>query len=296
MNRSDAAMFLKDVLPCYLTAEDTTEYDYVVEAINTAIKALEQPEPCNLPQLDATCDDEGDILIKGVKFPKGCVYEGKDGKTEYCFLCNHADVPFCMYLEWEPEAAIGIDERPCYCPLKEQEPCEDTVSRKLYEQIKWERALAVDQLADLGYGFGEKKRDSDDAVPRKYILDLLAEYIEEYSELDLNGLHDLKWCAMKEAESVVENAPSVMPKPQWIPCSERLPEKSGLYLTWMRFPYEEEPTWTIENYDADVEAFGEWRERYHPETLGYLDSEFEEIENVTAWMPLPEPYREDHKE
>ena len=91
----------------------------------------------------------------------------------------------------------------------------------------------------------------------------------------------------------LEQMPSAQQKSQWIPCSERLPEKSGLYLTWMRFPYEEEPIWTIENYDADVEAFGEWRERYHPETLGYLDSEFEEFKDVTAWMPLPEPYRED---
>ena len=88
----------------------------------------------------------------------------------------------------------------------------------------------------------------------------------------------------------LEDLPTVEPE-RWIPCSERLPEKSGLYLTWMRWPYEEEPTHTIINYDADVEAFGEWRERYHPETLGYLDSEFEEIENVAAWMPLPDPYR-----
>lgn len=79
----------------------------------------------------------------------------------------------------------------------------------------------------------------------------------------------------------------------WIPCSERLPEKSGLYLTWTKFPYEEEPSWLIINYDADCESFGEWKEHYHPDTLGYLDSEFNEFENVFAWMPLPEPYREE---
>ncbi len=51
-----------------------------------------------------------------IDMPLGCIYEGKNGKTEYCPLCNHDDVPFCQFLE-DDEAAIGIDERPCYCPL-----------------------------------------------------------------------------------------------------------------------------------------------------------------------------------
>jgi hypothetical protein len=90
----------------------------------------------------------------------------------------------------------------------------------------------------------------------------------------------------------IKALPSAQPD-HWVPCSERLPEKSGLYLTWTKFPYEEEPSWLIINYDADCESFGEWEEHYHPDTLGYLDSEFNEFENVFAWMPLPEPYREE---
>lgn len=31
----------------------------------------------------------------------------------------------------------------------------DTVSRKLFDQIKWERDLAIQQLKELGYGLGE---------------------------------------------------------------------------------------------------------------------------------------------
>ena len=110
-----------------IAVADSSDYvglsvDDVKKVTDEVVKGLKrlpsvQPEPRWIP-----CGDS--ILIKGVKMPKGCVYEGENGKTEYCFLCNHADVPFCMYLEWEPEAAIGIDERPCYCPLKEQEPCE----------------------------------------------------------------------------------------------------------------------------------------------------------------------------
>lgn len=32
----------------------------------------------------------------------------------------------------------------------------DVVSRKTFEQIKWERYIAVEQLKELGYGLGEK--------------------------------------------------------------------------------------------------------------------------------------------
>ena len=38
----------------------------------------------------------------------------------------------------------------------------------------------------------------------------IKEYIEEYGELDENGYHNLKWCAMKEAEAKIENAPTVI--------------------------------------------------------------------------------------
>ena len=78
---------------------------------------------------------------------------------------------------------------------------------------------------------------------------------------------------------------------RWIPCSERLPKRNGEYLVWMQRPFDEEPTVSIINYDADCEMFGDWREYYHPITLGYLDSDFDEIKGVIAWMPLPEPYK-----
>lgn len=63
-----------------------------------------------------------------INMPIGCIYEGDNGKTEYCPLCNHDDVPYCQYLD-DDEAALGIDERPCYCPLYKSEtqwiPCSE---------------------------------------------------------------------------------------------------------------------------------------------------------------------------
>lgn len=37
------------------------------------------------------------------------------------------------------------------------------------------------------------------------------EYIEEYAGVDEDGMHDLKWCAMKEAEMAIDNAPTIIP-------------------------------------------------------------------------------------
>ena len=49
--------------------------------------------------------------------PLGCIYESQDGSTKYCPMLNHDDVPYCQWFEDNPEAAIGIDERPVYCPI-----------------------------------------------------------------------------------------------------------------------------------------------------------------------------------
>ena len=71
------------------------------------------------------------VLIKYMAMPKGCIYANDKDQTEYCPLLNHNDVPFCQYIENEPESAIGIDERPVYCPLSDvPEPCQDTISRQ----------------------------------------------------------------------------------------------------------------------------------------------------------------------
>ena len=71
------------------------------------------------------------VLIKHMAMPKGCIYANDKDQTEYCPLLNHDDVPFCQYIENEPEIAIGIDERPVYCPLSDvPEPCQDTIYRQ----------------------------------------------------------------------------------------------------------------------------------------------------------------------
>lgn len=68
-------------------------------------------------------------------------------------------------------------------------------------------------------------------------------------------------------------------QPVWIPVSERLPEESGSYLTWVR--YDNEEFMSIEDIDCE----------------GIL-KEWNFTGKVLYWMLLPEPYQgsESHKQ
>lgn len=71
---------------------------------------------------------------------------------------------------------------------------------------------------------------------------------------------------------VIEDLPSAQ---QWIPCSERLPEQSGFYLvTYNWFGHLSRSIQHFDGYDFKISTT--------------------EIGDVTAWMPLPEPYKEEN--
>lgn len=79
----------------------------------------------------------------------------------------------------------------------------------------------------------------------------------------------------------LDRVPSVQPEQRWIPCSERLPKEYGNYLI------------TTHNGDVDVGTI-------NPKKKGVwsaCDADgFYWIREVVAWMPLPEPPKEDDHE
>lgn len=91
----------------------------------------------------------------------------------------------------------------------------------------------------------------------------------------------------------INKMPTLEPTQQWIPCSERLPEtetipasfgvseyrKSKMVIVSGDFDYGEK-TW-VACYCDDLDGYTYWS-----------DAEAMTIKNVTAWMPLPEPYKE----
>lgn len=79
--------------------------------------------------------------------------------------------------------------------------------------------------------------------------------------------------------SIIDTRPTVDPKPQWIPVSERLPEKYEDVLITYRIPSEKAARiWIGYRAEAGWCAYGV----HHP--------------NITAWMQMPEPYEPDGAE
>lgn len=76
---------------------------------------------------------------------------------------------------------------------------------------------------------------------------------------------------------------------KWIPCSERLPEKSGRYLVTRKFNalFSLWDKVYIANYS---DLMGLKKEKiWWSGNVG--KSDFEKYDDVIAWQPLPEPYK-----
>ena len=80
---------------------------------------------------------------------------------------------------------------------------------------------------------------------------------------------------------VLSNAPTVEAVPQWIPCSERLPEEpfGCLVTVWDTDPV------TMDEFENILPYFVGWDGEQWNDGDG-LQCPFE----VIAWMPLPKPY------
>lgn len=75
-----------------------------------------------------------------------------------------------------------------------------------------------------------------------------------------------------EARKAIRALPSAgRPQGEWIPCEERLPEEHGHYLCTVTKPQNIDRIYVVHIY---------WCGRWY----GWANEE------VTAWMPLPEPY------
>ncbi len=42
------------------------------------------------------------------------------------------------------------------------------------------------------------------------------------------------------------------------------------------------------NFDETEQAFGEWKNEFAPDTLGWIGEHFEDYQGITHWMPKPE--------
>ena len=116
------------------------------------------------------------------------------------------------------------------------------------------------------------------------LLDNLIGMVEDNHDSDYDE-------ALKMAIKALEQ-----PEPQWIPCSERLPEVhesgdsfAGIFmesypvLVYGICEYEENAQFNVATYCDDLDGNTYWSTELDAVT----------VTGVIAWMPLPEPYQKE---
>ena len=111
----------------------------------------------------------------------------------------------------------------------------------------------------------------EDLISRKAAIDA----VENIDCSDGVGISALKCEAVGDVVTAIKALPSAQPEQQWIPVSEKLPgENEFVLVTFGWFGRKTDP-----GVNIDEIRDGDW-----------MISEV-----VTAWMPLPEPYRAERR-
>ena len=82
------------------------------------------------------------------------------------------------------------------------------------------------------------------------------------------------------AEKLISNGVTVQ---EWISVDDRLPEESGLYIT---FGCTAVPVRLLHIFDKDMGKFGVWWD-YDTDGKKHPRYRFIEAEDITHWMPIP---------
>jgi hypothetical protein len=146
------------------------------------------------------------------------------------------------------------------------------------------RQLAIDKFIDeLDEIFADlRERHVDDSVCGLCEYDgayigQSGDWCNECPGFEKDDCFKLSGKIRKEwTDEIIKALPSAQPERQWIPCSERLPDKTDDYLC----SYNGCAVVDICEYDPDRKEWG-----------FFYDGGWKVVSNVIAWMPLPEPWK-----
>ena len=119
---------------------------------------------------------------------------------------------------------------------------------------------------------------------------------KEEALMTIQAIPESFWNKLSDVENeAVEMAVKALKGQMWIPCSERLPEKNGDYLCCSSGMAIITCGFANELYKVDEWDFCDYKGKSKKRGFYDYDSEYGyyEVDNVVAWMPLPEPYKEE---
>lgn len=126
----------------------------------------------------------------------------------------------------------------------------------------------------------------NDLISRQDVIN--AVLVSNFSACTVYGRSEEGMATANELIQAIKNLPSAQPEQRWIPVSERLPEAeesdAWMFGETTYYLVTEEQGWMyLAKYIKRHDGRCEW-----DDDDGYIYSK-----NVTAWMPLPEPYKEE---
>ena len=109
---------------------------------------------------------------------------------------------------------------------------------------------------------------------------------QPYTEAEIQKMQELEQAEIQKAYELGK----LDAESRWIPCSERLPVSDGIYIV---DDYRHGKHWihTV-GYMKRSNSWCEQHGIYYDDKYGRYDKQ----EDIIAWMPLPEPYREEGTE
>lgn len=129
-----------------------------------------------------------------------------------------------------------------------------------------------------------KPVSTDDLISRQDAIDVVAKWMREDAEGEYDKETVRDWPFERHAKDLLESLPSADRSTGWIPVTKdgkNFPPYSEFILVWVNYGFE------IASYEYDLETGADF---WH---MDFYDLYGENIWEVKAWCPLPEPYRED---